>query len=395
MQRNPRRTDSSRPVQVHRLRLTARGWLVVVGSFVGLVLAYSIGWPSLLAIVLFALGLVGIALLWVRLVPVRLLVEREVQPDLVEAGAPAVVRIRVAGTAGSASEWTDTVPRDVVAVGEISGSLPRRTARSTSVTIEYEVAGTRRGAATIGPLLITRSDPFGLAFARRAVGGATALVVLPAVHEITPPRALVRADADSVAAGSISGGDERDIVSRQYRPGDAMRSVDWRATAHRGELMVRSEVSSVANSTGIGLDARADVWPDAESFEFAVAGVASLAVAAGRHDAVRVATEARMHVCEGVPAALERLAVVQPNSGGSLAALHGRLREAHLQVVHLVTGPGALREIEMLPALGAASGGVVSIVAAGPLQAVHAPAGWHVVVIDPRVDPEAAWRANG
>ena len=160
-----------------------------------------------------------------------------------------------------------------------------------SQLIDYSFSARTRGRVPVGPLRIARTDPLGLATTRRRVGGVDHVVVLPGIHPVELPFAVRRNDPDT-GASTVFGavGDQLDIVSRGYRSGDPMRTVDWRATARRGELMVRTETAATTAATGLLLDVREDVWPDRTAFEWAVDYAASLVAALDeRHAPVRLA----------------------------------------------------------------------------------------------------------
>jgi uncharacterized protein (DUF58 family) len=104
------------------------------------------------------------------------------------------------------------------------------------------VHGQRRGRHLLGPLRLRLVDPFGLV-ERSAVGtDSAALLVVPRVHPL---------GAEGPAGGHGGGGEgsrrtivvhgEDDVSIREYRYGDDLRKVHWRATARTGELMVRLE----------------------------------------------------------------------------------------------------------------------------------------------------------
>jgi len=77
-----------------------------------------------------------------------------------------------------------------------------------------------------------------------------------------------------------------DIIARSYLPGDALKRIHWKATAHRAELMVRQEEQQVTPRAAVILDAepgsqgtvrdRKDAWEYSPAFEWAVVAVASI-----------------------------------------------------------------------------------------------------------------------
>ena len=231
-------------------RLTRRGGtLVVVGV---LLLAVSL-WFDLRDILL--LAFVGIAMpaaagVFVVVRTPRLAVTRAFAPPVVPAGAwtrvSLVVKNRGRRTFDGA-HWRDTVPDGLMgppeailpAIGPYEGVLP---SGDDTVRLEYRLRMPRRGVASIGPLRVGITDPFGLARIDREVGTGHEIVVTP---RVTPLEAALgsAASIDGVVHGlqrrSHPNSDE--LIAREYRYGDPLRRVNWAATARRGELMVREE----------------------------------------------------------------------------------------------------------------------------------------------------------
>jgi hypothetical protein len=87
-------------------------------------------------------------------------------------------------------------------------------------------------------------------------------------------------------------GNDDDLTTREYHTGDALRRVHWRASARRGELMVRQEEHRSHPDAHIVLDTRLAGYPDADiddadvwhptytsdAFEWTVQMLASLGV---------------------------------------------------------------------------------------------------------------------
>ncbi|WP_316309953.1 DUF58 domain-containing protein, partial [Clavibacter michiganensis] len=73
------------------------------------------------------------------------------------------------------------------------------------------------------------------------------------------------------------------LIPRAYLPGDSRRRIHWRATAHRGSLMVRQEEEEASPDAVVVLDRAASRWarpsdsPD-PAFETAVSLCASAAL---------------------------------------------------------------------------------------------------------------------
>ena len=127
-----------------------------------------------------------------------------------------------------------------------------------TAVLGYRVHGDRRGRHPLGPLRLRLVDPFGLV-ERSAVGTDTAaLLVVPRVRPL---------GSEGPAGGQGGGGEgsrrtiavhgEDDVSTREYRYGDDLRKVHWRATARTGELMVRLEERPWRAQATLLLDTRA------------------------------------------------------------------------------------------------------------------------------------------
>jgi len=260
--------------------LTRRGWAVLAAGAIAVIVALSVGWRDLFYVGLILLVLLVVSSVVLRAGSAALEVERRNSPETVPAGQPFTVSLKVSNGAWlrtPVQRWHDRTPRGVV--GSPSASLPALAGRgdpTSSIRLSYAARAEHRGVVEIGPMTVERSDPFGLLVSERTVGSAEPVTVLP---RITP--------LDSVGSGRSSAGDAAtvawrsghghdDVVTREYRSGDALRHVNWRASAHRGELMVRQEQSSDEARAVVVLDTRRETYPSAQAFEWAVEYAASI-----------------------------------------------------------------------------------------------------------------------
>lgn len=232
------------------------------------VLLVSGGWlryPVLTTLGAAGLAVVLTAALTIRRRP-RVEVTRTIHPDRVERGRPAValVAVRPAG-----------VPV------EIRDSMAGRAYRvRTADRAEYPLPTGVRGRFGAGPLEVYREDPLGLARDRRRVGGTATLVVHPRQCPARPDGGRSgTAAAGSVADDRWQGADEPRGV-RDYEPGDEVRHLHWKATAHTGRLMVRELATPRRARLTVVLDTRRGALSEAD-FEEAVDVAASLLAAAG------------------------------------------------------------------------------------------------------------------
>ena len=164
---------------------------------------------------------------------------------------------------------------------------------------------TRRGDRH-GDLVTLRSHgPLGLAARQRSVPAPARLRVLPAFtsRRHLPSRLARLREMDGRAAIQVRGeGTEFDSL-REYVVGDDVRAIDWRATARRGDVVVRTwrperdrRVFIVIDSSRLAA-ARLDDEPRLEAQIEAALLLAALASRAGdRVDVVAIDSEVRARV---------------------------------------------------------------------------------------------------
>jgi uncharacterized protein (DUF58 family) len=261
-------------------RLTRRGWFVLAGAAVAIIVGVLAGWRDLFYAGCLLAALVAAGALAIRLRASSLAVNRRTNPEVVPVGESTTVELDVINTAWlrtGPQSWRDLVPRGFTAPPPaMLESLGSRGDRGSVARLGYALTPSERGIAEIGPMLVERTDPFGLAVHERLVGTTSTLTVLPRITPLdggAPGRSSI---SDTVAPAWKTGHGSDDVIAREYRSGDALRHVHWRATAHRGELMVRQEQSQDEARALVLLDTRRERYATAAAFEWAVEYAASL-----------------------------------------------------------------------------------------------------------------------
>jgi len=277
-------------------RLTGRGVaFLVVGIGCG-ILSYTTRSTELQYAAGFVVLLPVAALIVVLARPLRLRVTRTFTPPVVSAGTSSVVELEVRNVSTRPSppaSWTDRVPWFPYVVGP--GQLPRMRAQGVARTAQrsrsgYTIRPPLRGIYDIGPLDVTYSDPFGLAIGRLTVGGKQKLYVTPVAVPFGESGSIsVSGEGSARLIQRMVTGNDDDLMTREYRIGDALRRVHWRASARHGELMVRQEEQRTYPGARVILDTRMDGYGGPISmiefpdngftwFEWAVTMTASLGV---------------------------------------------------------------------------------------------------------------------
>jgi len=326
------------------MRPTARGVGLSIAAVVLLGVGLLAGYPELTVLGAAGLAAVLFALVFAAGVP-PLAVERTVEPQRVDRDAACTVTLAVANT----SSWR---PATIVATDRCGGQevpvplvglLPR--ARRE---VSYPVPTSRRGRLRVGPLRVSRLDPFGLVTTARSHGGTTDVWVYPRRYPLlgSPPGATRSLDGlvDRVPHGSIT----FDSL-REYVVGDELRRVHWRTSARIGQLMVREQLDTALPTLVLLLDDRASSHSGggggSASFESACEAAASVVAAAYAQElpvTLQLVSGARVGTGGGreARAYLDVLAEAELGAG-ELSTVVTRLRQAPAgDTAVFLTGPG-------------------------------------------------------
>ncbi|QBR73485.1 DUF58 domain-containing protein [Microbacterium sediminis] len=262
--------------------LTLRGWGVLAVGIACVPVAANIGVVEPYYVGLALLGLLVAGWLIAQIArPVRS-VSRRLSEDSVEVGAEATVDVWIDAAPPRrppAGRWRDRLPRGLS--GDAAGVLRR--VRGSQVRLSYAVTGIRRGRHPLGPLELTASDPFGLWRRTVAVGDTTTVLVVPRAQWLAPLPASFGETGDGLSPDERSGQGADNLIPRPYAPGDSMRRIHWRASAHRGTFMVRDEEQESTPAATVLLDLTPLHWPpeardgDDPGFERAVTACVSAA----------------------------------------------------------------------------------------------------------------------
>ncbi|MGV8965443.1 MAG: DUF58 domain-containing protein [Cellulomonas sp.] len=236
-----------RPV-VAWLRPTARGWGLAGAGLAVMSLGIAIGSEDLARLGLIGPLIVLAGAAWLLVVdptggrhPLR--VYRSAQPNPVSVGSPATARVEIRAFDLSGRARLAELQLGEQAATQLSGGLTLRARvvrAADRITLTYPIKPTRRGRWPLGPLVVRRTDPFGVARTRATLGEQAEIAVWPQVVALPLPRGSLVGEPDRVALGARTPSSD-DAALRDYREGDDLRRVHWASSARRGELLVRSD----------------------------------------------------------------------------------------------------------------------------------------------------------
>jgi uncharacterized protein (DUF58 family) len=250
------------------------GLALMVGA-----LAVISGQPALFRLV----DVLGAALLvcgvWSVLSIRGLAFERILDDDRAQVGGRIEQHLHVQGVLPFPRIWAElsdggTLPGYQVGHVLDLGMGGRRSVRLTAPCL-------RRGRYQVGPARVVGGDPLGLFRPSRRLGEPRSVLVYPATVDLA---------GATLPGTKASGGDWRRKSwnqtslhvsgTREYRPGDPLRHVHWRSTAHTGQLMVKEFDAEPVGDVWICLDLEAAVQRgegDDSTEEYAVTIAASFA----------------------------------------------------------------------------------------------------------------------
>ena len=152
-----------------------------------------------------------------------------------------------------------------------------------AVSHRYSLRCARRGVYEVGPLVAITSDPLGLTQRDHEVAPRFELLVHPRIEEVSD-RPLTRQFEDPPIRPPVSKPFPTGFEfygMREYKPGDDLRRIVWRASARMGKLMVREAEQGITDRITIVLDtdrgSHSHEEGYSESFETGVSAAASLA----------------------------------------------------------------------------------------------------------------------
>ena len=322
------------------------GALLLVLLVVGLVLGY----PSLVAIGLAFLGIFVAALAWVARRP-RVDSTREIHPVRLTVGGTALSELTVQNrsrrrtTGGVALEGFGQTFLPIVLPALEPGE---------SQTVVQPLPTDHRGVFQVGPLLVSRSDPFGLLRVGQHQRDVSTLWVHPRVIDLAPLPSGLHRDLDGPDSGDAPEGGITFHNLREYVEGDDLRLVHWRSFAKTDVLMVRHNVDSHQPRSLVLLDTRESVH-DARTIEDAIEVAASIITASMMRRFPFV-----LHTTCGTvidqsatrASALDTLAGLGPSSIGSIAhTVRGLGRDPGGASLAVLTGRSSTEDLACLAPL--------------------------------------------
>ena len=237
--------------------------IVVFGIGAILVRAHSVAfWFYLTGLVLL------LARAAVRLTLQRLKVVHRISRDHLFPGERVGVTMTVSNGSPLPAPWVwveDHVPQKLhhgAVFSHVATMLP-----GTERVHKYEIQATERGLYRLGHIDVTVGDWFGLHEIGGTVDEEQWLTVYPRVLAVQPLRLPNRLPVGPRRDPLSPFQDLLPIGLRQYQPGDPLRLIAWKASAHKGELMVKEQPLVRERVTYYFLNLNRKDWDASRRFE--------------------------------------------------------------------------------------------------------------------------------
>lgn len=259
--------------------------------FAGIAFAYA-SWlqkPVLWFLVYLCLVCMALALLYRRRNWRQISVVRSfyTNQSAITAGSDVKIQLRIETSSLLPWPWVqlrDSLPRPLEKnlLGESGGSSVWAR-RGTRQYITYTIKDIPRGIYTWERVQINSGDPLGLVSYQGRIMMASKLVVYPRTVEMQALHFFPRRQEGTISAKKSLSHDLSQLVGiRDYRPGDRLSLIHWKATAKTNKLQTKEFAPLLIDSSLIVLDCTADAWKRGfdPAFEEAVTVAASLVKAA-------------------------------------------------------------------------------------------------------------------
>lgn len=340
-----------------------REGLVYLGIMLLLAVGGLVGHSNMLLLVFGLMAGPWILNGWFVYMALRAVTVQRHPHDRVMAGQSVVVDINVANGKRLMSSHMLDIRDEVSASGRRDGQLIgaaivtiARIPAGANRTGHYELSFQQRGRYRLGPLRVSSRFPLGIGERGQVFPDFCDILIRPRLVRLRDDwLRQLHAQAESNQRKSARRGVFEDEFHRirEFRNGDSPRSVHWRSTARRGQLMVQELHQNRESSLFVLLDLSDDPQSSEREIEEAVSVAATLC--AGRatggaigYSMLAVTGAAPAFICDLKPsrfvnAALDALAVSQPARSPSLDTALQDLANAgglqHGQGVLITTRP--------------------------------------------------------
>lgn len=197
-------------------------------------------------------------------------------------GETVVVKLQIENPRNSALPWLEvleSVAVELAAGKTVNVAIPLK-GREKAV-FPYSVSSQRRGYYRIGPTTLRSGDMFGFVAEQASMLPAGYLTIYPRITPIEKLGLTSRLPFGAISSRQRLFEDPaRPNGVRDYRPGDSMRQINWKVSAHTQNLVVKTLEPAINLETMVVLNLNAEDytrWSRYSTIEWGIELAASLA----------------------------------------------------------------------------------------------------------------------
>ena len=261
------------------------------------------------------------------------------------------------------------------------------------VSYEFRIWAARRGYYRIGPLQVTVGDLFGFREESGRIPGDF-LTIYPRIIPLTRLALPSRLPFGTIASRQRLFEDPaRPQGVREYRPGDSLRRINWKASAHTNDLLIRTLDPAISLETMILLNLRLEEYERRNRYdgpEWGIVLAASLAAhLIDRRQSVGLASNGTDPLASAAAAALlfdeESGRLLQPDAT-TIANLASPIppRRGRAQLMKILETLARTEAVERDAAFAQWL----------PAPCIHLGWGVTVLIVSPRGDPQVCQAAH-
>lgn len=252
--------DFRKDIRETRRRQAFR-WGIFLAAVLALLSVFSGGFFLYSAVVTAGLLLLSVVIASFSLVGIE--IQRILSLEEIPLGESIEARLTVHNNKGLSAFWVfwkDHVDKALDVEGPVChfktiGPMKKHELR-------YRLHSTRRGFFRVGPTIMESSGPFGLVRRFLVSRPVDFVTVLPRVVSISKGLPQGRRPIHQVPRRrSIFEDPSRFMGMRDYRPGDSLRRIHWRATARSGKIQVKLFEPAVLAGALLAVDMGLEAYP--------------------------------------------------------------------------------------------------------------------------------------
>jgi hypothetical protein len=248
------------------------GWSITAVAVVSLAAFPALGWHELLVCAVIGLTILicGIAMSLGNTTFQSIL---SISDDHIAVGDTVNVNVNISnpGKRPTAGVVADLPMGGVHQRFRIPGLAP---SKSKDEKIEFRAMA--RAILPVGPLTISKGDPFGIVRHERSLCESVNVYIHPKTILLNTLDSAVFRDLEGSPSGQVVDDDLDFYGLREYHSGDDMRNVHWLSSAKTGSLMVRQYEATKRTDTSITLGLNPMDYATEDEFELAVSIAASI-----------------------------------------------------------------------------------------------------------------------